>query len=183
MAANSVEHGLKKIFFILVCLLSSPLLAKQVISHSSLVSVAVPVAGGLYSLTIEDYEGAKELLFSCLFTAQLTTLLKYTVRRTRPNGENDLSFPSGHASASFTGASYLHHRYGLNWGIPMYAIAAGIGIQRVNVRDHYWTDVLAGAALGYLSGALFTAKYPNVWVVPSVDLQNDRYAIHFQKKF
>lgn len=154
-------------------------MASELISQSTLVTIALPVVAFAYTATISDYEGMKELAYSCAFTAQLTTLLKNTVQRTRPNGENDLSFPSGHASAAFTGASYMHHRYGLAWGVPMYGIAAVISVQRMNVGEHYWTDIIAGGLLGCLSGYLFTVKYPNVWVAPSFDSKNKNYGVQF----
>jgi len=134
-----------------------------------LVAISLPAIGGAYSLSSGDYEGFKEWGISCLITAQVTALLKHSVLRTRPNGENDLSFPSGHTSAAFVGASYLHHRYGLEWGLPMYVVAGVIGLERVNVKDHYWSDVIAGAVIGYAAGAFFTARYPNVWVAPFAD--------------
>jgi membrane-associated phospholipid phosphatase len=145
--------------------------------------MSIPLIGGLYSYTKGDIEGLMELTMSCAITAQVTALLKYTTHRTRPDGSDDLSFPSGHAAASFTGASYLHHRYGLNWGLPMYAIGTAISIQRVNVKSHYWTDVLAGAALGYLSGYLFTVKYPNVWISPDYNAQNNSYGMQMGMRF
>jgi len=142
--------------------------------------MSIPLIGGVYSSTLGDIEGIKELAYSCAFTAHITTLTKYTVKRERPNGSNNLSFPSGHASAAFTGASYLHHRYGFAWGAPMYAIAAVISYQRVNVKDHYWTDVIAGAALGYVSGYLFSAKYPNIWVAPTFEPRTKSYGLQLK---
>lgn len=152
-------------------------------SESFLISISIPLIGGIYSYTSGDIEGLKELTMSCAITAQVTALLKNTVHRTRPNGDDDLSFPSGHAAAAFTGASYLHHRYGLNWGLPFYAIGTAIGIQRVNVKDHYWTDVLAGAALGYLSGYLFTVKFPNVWISPDFNPERNAYGMQMNMSF
>ncbi len=148
-----------------------------------MVAVSIPVIAGTYSATSGDYEGLKELTLACLVTAQVTTLLKNSVRRTRPNGENDLSFPSGHTSAAFVGASFLHHRYGLRWGLPMYGLASLIGYQRVNVKDHYWSDVIAGAAIGYTAGAFFTVRFPNVWLEPVVDPRNKTYGMQVNARF
>jgi membrane-associated phospholipid phosphatase len=148
-----------------------------------LMSAAVPLIGGAYSFANDDVEGLKQLGLECLLTAQVVTLLKNSVNRQRPDGSNKMSFPSGHAAAGFVGASYVQHRYGWVWGVPMYAIAAGVAIQRVNVKDHYWTDVFAGAAIGYAAGALFTAPYPDVWVVPTFDSKNKAVGLHFSKDF
>lgn len=167
--------------FLFFC--SSNVLANGLTTKSMLVSISIPAIGGVYSYTSGDIEGLKELGLACLVTAQLTTLLKNAVHRTRPNGDNDLSFPSGHTAAAFVGASYLQHRYGMVWGIPMYALASVIGYQRVNVKDHFWSDVIAGAALGYTAGAIFTAKYPNVWLEPTVDVENRSYGMQINARF
>ncbi|MBI2791751.1 MAG: phosphatase PAP2 family protein [Gammaproteobacteria bacterium] len=157
--------------------------AKGLTTKSMLVSASIPLIGGAYSYTNGDYEGLKELGLECALTAQIVTLLKNSVNRERPNGENNMSFPSGHTAAAFVGASYLHHRYGLVWGAPMYAIAGVIGYQRVNVKDHYWSDVIAGAAIGYAAGALFTARYPRVWVAPKFDPETNAFGLQMNAHF
>lgn len=157
--------------------------ANGVTTRSALISASVPAIGLIYSYSIGDIEGIKELTLGCAVSAQLTTFLKNTVQRRRPNSENNLSFPSGHASFSFSGASYLHHRYGLGWGLPMYAVATAISIQRVNVKDHYWSDVIAGAALGFATGALFTARYPEVLIEPHFNASNRSAGLQFKYKF
>lgn len=177
------SHHIKKtsLLAFLVCSLSNSAFATS--TKSALTTAATPLIGAAYSLTISDYEGVKELVYSSLVTAQLTTLIKNGVRRTRPNGENDLSFPSGHAAGAFMGASYAQFRYGWQWGVPMYAIATAIGLQRINGDDHYWTDVIAGAALGTGCAYLFTVRYPNVWVIPKFDSQNRSYSLQFNYDF
>jgi membrane-associated phospholipid phosphatase len=179
-------HSTLQFFSLALLLLHSPIsfaTSRGLTSKSLLVSAAIPLIGGAYSYTSGDIEGLKELALECLITAQLTTFTKNAIHRTRPNGENDLSFPSGHTAAAFVGASYLHHRYGIIWGAPMYVLAGVIGYQRVNVKDHYWSDVIAGAALGYAAGALFTARYPNVWFEPAVDVRNKSVGLQVNTRF
>lgn len=146
-------------------------------SSSTFSMAATPLIGAAYSLTICDYEGVKELIYASLITAQLTTLIKNSVRRTRPNGQDDLSFPSGHASGSFMGASYAQFRYGWTWGVPLYGIATLVSFQRVNGDHHYWTDVVAGAALGTGCAYFFTVRYPDIWMIPELDLQNKSFLL------
>lgn len=162
----------------LVLIFSKTTLATS--AKSTLQTVATPLIAVTYSLTISDYEGVKELVYASLVTAQLTTLIKNSVRRTRPNGDNDLSFPSGHAAGAFVGASYAQFRYGWHWGVPMYAIASAVAVQRVNGADHYWTDVIAGAALGTGVAYFFTRCYPNAWVVPEFNFQTKSYGLQFK---
>lgn len=166
---------------LVACFFSSTVFADS--TQSAFATAATPLIAGIYSLTIYDTEGVKELIYSSLITAQLTTLLKNSIRRTRPNGENDLSFPSGHAAGSFMGASYAQFRYGWHWGLPLYGVAALVSLQRVNTDSHYWTDVIAGAALGTGCAYFFTVEYPNVWVIPDLDFQSKRYSLQFKYSF
>lgn len=87
-----------------------------------------------------------------IVAAGLTAALKFTVRRTRPNGENRRSFPSGHASNAFALASVAEQHYGWKAGAPAYAVAAAIGASRLVEDKHYLSDVVAGATVGYLAG-------------------------------
>lgn len=169
------------LLFLIAYFFSPPVLAGS--TQSAFTMAATPLIAGVYSLTISDYEGVKELIYASLITAQLTTLLKNSIRRTRPNEEDDLSFPSGHASASFMGASYAQFRYGWNWGLPLYGIAALVSLQRVNGKSHYWTDIIAGAALGAGCAYFFTVQYPNVWVIPNCDFQSNTYSLQLKYNF
>ncbi|AWV90596.1 phosphatase PAP2 family protein [Bradymonas sediminis] len=104
-----------------------------------------------------------------------TTALKYTVGRARPPldacwdspGEDcedreALSFPSGHTSMAFAGAGLvcLNHEMlnplGGAWDdIACYtalSAATATGVLRMVAHKHYMSDVLAGAAIGVLSG-------------------------------
>ena len=82
----------------------------------------------------------------------LITGIKSVVRSERPNGQNKASFPSGHTSGAFTWAAITSHHYGKKVGIPAYVAAAYMGYARMDDRAHRLTDVVAGAALGYIVG-------------------------------
>ena len=49
----------------------------------------------------------------------LTEGIKAAINRTRPDGADDHSFPSGHTSSSFAWASVAAHYYGKKVGIPV----------------------------------------------------------------
>ena len=86
--------------------------------------------------------------------------LKYASSRDRPNGKDDLSFPSGHASSTATLAASVSEMYDwdLRISVPLYMITAFVGASRIQANEHYLSDVVAGVTLGTLVGTSF-AKY------------------------
>lgn len=105
-------------------------------------------------------------------TQVFTIALKYATQRTRPDGSNNLSFPSGHASSSFAIATVVQVFYGPLYGIPSYAIATMIALSRLDKNKHFASDTVAGALLGTLIGlgtAQFHKKeYSNFFIMPTV---------------
>lgn len=98
----------------------------------------------------------KGMITSILISQSATSIFKLVVNRQRPDGESDRlnsSFPSGHASGIF-GISYIVSRRYPETRIYMYSLATVVAISRVYLGRHYPTDVIAGAALGILSGYL-----------------------------
>jgi membrane-associated phospholipid phosphatase len=87
-------------------------------------------------------------------TVQLTIVqsMKAITQRERPDGSDNLSFPSGHAADAFTVAAVFSHYYGWKWGIPLYGAAGLIAVSRVEKGKHWPSDVAAGATIGLLAG-------------------------------
>jgi membrane-associated phospholipid phosphatase len=129
--------------------------------------VAIPVAAAGMIFTYKDCEGAKQFAESLFTTVAATGVLKLAVHEERPDG-GDHSFPSAHASISFSSASFIQMRYGWAYGAPAYLAAAFVGYTRVETDQHYTHDVLAGAAIGILSSVIFTSPYRGVSVTPAV---------------
>lgn len=118
-------------------------------------ALAVPNADGPWQrkperLVIEE--------LSVLLTAGTTSAIKSLTDRERPDGSNDRSFPSGHASQSFTMARMaclnVDDLPGLSrgWRITLKTtfttMAGATAWSRVEGGKHYPSDVLVGAALG-----------------------------------
>ncbi len=95
-------------------------------------------------------------MFEAVMTTQLLTfLIKESVSRGRPDGSNNLSFPSGHTSATTAAAAVLLKRHGWKVGIPAYLLSAYVGVTRIKTLKHFASDVLAGATLGTIIGLNF----------------------------
>jgi undecaprenyl-diphosphatase len=86
--------------------------------------------------------------------------VKLLVRRRRPAVDelpaltatlSSLSYPSAHATTSFTGARLLSESLP---AAPLYATAVAMGLSRPYLGLHYPSDVLGGAALGTAIAAL-----------------------------
>lgn len=88
-----------------------------------------------------------DLAIALARTEVVTYALKYTIDARRPNGGSH-GFPSGHSSAAFMGAEFIREHDGPYWGVPAYAAATWVGYTRVESHNHYWRDVIAGAAIG-----------------------------------
>jgi hypothetical protein len=100
------------------------------------------------------------VLLEAVATTQVLTLaIKHLANRARPNGENDYSFPSGHASGMFTAAAVVDARYGWKAGMPAYLVAGFVGYSRIRMQKHFPTDVIAGAALGTIMGRSFAQAH------------------------
>jgi membrane-associated phospholipid phosphatase len=121
----------------------------------------IPIASALPALILQDLPGFEQLSLAEIISQTTTEGLKLLVREKRPNGNCCKSFPSGHASAAFTGASFVHFRYGFSYSIPLYIGSAFVAYSRVHADAHYTHDVLAGAVLGIASSYLSTTTYKN----------------------
>jgi membrane-associated phospholipid phosphatase len=99
---------------------------------------------------------AGKVLRAQIVSQTLTHAIKFTAQRTRPDGSNARSFPSGHTSISFASATVLQRELGWKVGIPAYAVAAYVGAARIQDRKHFLSDVAMGAAIGILAGRTVT---------------------------
>lgn len=66
----------------------------------------------------------------------------------RPDSDARDSFPSCHATLAFAVAT-MQSEYQPKYALLWYAGASAIAYSRVNLNRHRWTEVLAGAAIGY----------------------------------
>jgi len=160
-------------FFHLLCLNFLLVVTLQAGSFTKtsgdILAVAIPLGAYATTFYMDDNEGQYQFYKSYGTTLATTGILKLAVDEERPDGDGEDSFPSGHTSSAFSGASFIHLRYGFKYAIIPYLAAAYTGYTRVETDRHYTKDVLAGAAIGVLSSWIFVDKYENVSLEPIID--------------
>ncbi|MBC6606468.1 phosphatase PAP2 family protein [Hymenobacter sp. BT188] len=101
---------------------------------------------------------------SHVVNSTLTSGLKYLVQERRPDVAADFSsFPSAHTSEAFMAATLLHEQFGHAhpWlSVAGYSVAVATGTMRVLNDRHWASDVVAGAAVGFLSAETVWRLYP-----------------------
>ncbi|HKL87706.1 MAG TPA: phosphatase PAP2 family protein [Salinibacter sp.] len=131
-------------------------------------------AGGLAMQRRDWTRTSVRVVEALVYTKVVTGLAKSVLNRSRPfvgsgpltadpgafsSDHGKLSMPSGHTARAFAVASVLAHRAG-RWyvSVPVYGVAASVGMERVRSGDHWLTDVMVGGALGYLIGRSVAAS-------------------------
>ncbi len=115
----------------------------------------------------DDWQGVEQAGYSLVGASAVSLVGKAFIDEQRPDKSGYDSFPSGHAANAFAAATTLNIRYGWKMGLPAYGLATLVSVGRVEADKHYWKDVLAGAAIGSLSGWIFTSRLnDNVRLMP-----------------
>jgi len=105
-----------------------------------------------------------------LFAEGITALAKFAIGRNRPNkgqGKDsfnlfhdfDSSFPSGHATRSFAVAAVFADRYEQPIPFMAYTAATLVSLSSLYRDDHFASDVLAGAILGFALGKVLSRRH------------------------
>jgi len=152
----------------------------EIASAGDILQIALPITAAGLTLAYWDGKGALQFGESASVTLGVTYALKYAVNETRPDGGHQ-SFPSGHASISFSSAEFMRKRYGWGYGVPAYALASFVAYSRVEAREHYAHDVIAGAAIGIASSYIFTRPYKG-WHVQA-DADGRYWGIRLSRNF
>jgi membrane-associated phospholipid phosphatase len=140
---------------------------------------ALPVAGAGYSYYKGDTQGLLQLGASVATAYGASFLLKQVVKEERPDHSGWDSFPSDSTAIAFSSASSIQRRYGWDYGLPAYAIAAYVGYSRVEADKHHWGDVAAGAAIGIVSGLFWTSRYQEPLMHVTADTKGAAINLHW----
>ncbi len=141
----------------------------------------IPAVAYGTTLYLHDSNGRSQFYKSFFSNLATTYALKKTVTKTRPNGEDDESFPSGHSSVAFQGAAFIHKRYGFKYAVSAYLGASYVAWSRVESDNHFTIDVVAGAAIGIASSIVFTKPYKGFVITPVA--VNGFYGIGISKQW
>lgn len=141
---------------------------------------AVPLAGIIgtygYGLVFKDPKIRNlglQLTETCAYSGIITVAVKSLSGRSRPytdrgnmnwspfkTNDDQLSFPSGHATLSFAFCTVMaNHLDNIYWKIGWYSVAALVSSARIYHDQHWFSDVVAGSAIGYFIGD-YVSKHP-----------------------
>ncbi len=127
----------------------------------------LPAAAALFGATLLTHntrlqDAAFTSLESALYAGGVTSVLKNTVGRSRPyrlDGPYDFdpfsgqkSFPSGHTTLAFALVTPWVAYYPGPVTYALFGLTTGTAVARVVRGDHWPSDVVAGAAIGILTG-------------------------------
>jgi membrane-associated phospholipid phosphatase len=140
-------------------------------------SLAVPLAFSVTNDPASSLSVAVVYVESLALADGTKNVLKHLLPRYRPYvyqggapgvapSEDDESFPSGHSTMAFTAAAFSAYLYFsglpgtanyLPFVIANFSLAGLTATYRVTSGVHFFTDVMAGAAIGTLCGFVFPA--------------------------
>jgi membrane-associated phospholipid phosphatase len=121
------------------------------------------LTGIWYAISVDNQDDLNRqrawTMMRALSVTGLTTIsLKAILHDDTPNGQ-PWAWPSGHTSSSFTVASVLDEFYGPKVGIPAYALASLVAYRMLDTDDHWASDVVFGATLGWVVGHTIAGKH------------------------
>ena len=150
---------------------------------SDVLLMAMPAAALGSTLILGDRKGTWQFSKGFVLNQVVTAGLKYGINKKRPFDNGVRSFPSGHTSTTFHSAAFLQKRYGWEYGIPAYCLAAFTGYSRINAQRHDGWDVVAGALIGIGSAYIFTTPYQREHFDLTFSSWDNNYVLAFTYKF
>lgn len=157
----------------------------------------VPALFALYGYSVwqqdaELHDFSRALIEGYSLSGILTVTLKGICDTQRPSDNyynGRWGFPSFHTSSIFAIGGVTEEYYGWQAGLPIYVLGGLVGWSRIDQREHDLSDVLFGAALGYVVGKSVGANHAQKegrgrWSVePYYDPLNSSSGINLQTSF
>ncbi|MCL2369200.1 MAG: phosphatase PAP2 family protein [Alphaproteobacteria bacterium] len=126
---------------------TQPSYSMSIADMGGLTRIMIPVYAFGMSMNEEGWDGAAQFAQSFAATSLAVYGIKEGINARRPDGGDEKSFPSGHTAMAFSGATFIHKRYGLERAIIPYALAGFTGYSRYHAGKHYVHDIAAGALI------------------------------------
>jgi hypothetical protein len=169
------------------------------ISDYGAYSMAAGAAGTYFLGLLTHNEHERETGFlsgeSAIDALVAVEALKFATGRQRPyqgTGAGNFfkggtSFPSEHAAGAWAIAGIVAHEYPSPFmKVVSYGLATMVSATRINAKQHFPSDVLVGAAIGYLTSQYVYHRHHNpelpgsTWEIPAVRPERPS---HWQAKF
>ena len=139
----------------------------QVLGHLGEAPYQIPVlialsGYGVHAHDEEFYNFSQTLISAYTINGLATLAIKGIANTKRPDSDwngGHWGFPSYHAASAFTIASVIEEYYGWGPALPAYALAGLIGWSRIDERDHDLSDVVFGAAMGWVIGKSVASRH------------------------
>lgn len=151
-------------------------------------ALATPSGKESKEWSVAKLKGLTVGLAAVSLTYGTTELLKSATDRTRPDGSDDRSFPSGHTSAASSFATLasrnlrslpLSKRNRTLLTVGFKTLAAGTAWARVEAGRHFPSDVLVGYALGHFISAFVNDAFLGLDDTkgPQLSVETSRYGV------
>jgi hypothetical protein len=169
--------------------------ASEVLRQFGEFQYQLPVIAGVYGLSLwkqDDHlhEFSLSLISAYTLSSAATVAIKGIANTERPTDQyqnGDYGFPSFHTATTFTIASVVDEYYGWKAGVPAYVLAGLVGWSRIDQREHDLSDVVFGAALGFVVGKTVSAahieRHSNLQVMPYYDPIQQTGGVQFEKRY
>ena len=131
------------------------------------VEYQAPIMLGVYGYSLwsqdeELHDMMGTMLSASVITGVSVSALKLITNTDRPSDNwmnGHYGFPSYHTASTFAIAAVLEEYYGCKVGLPAYLLAGAVGFSRIDEQDHDLSDVVFGAALGFVIGKSVAGRH------------------------
>jgi membrane-associated phospholipid phosphatase len=101
----------------------------------------MPDLSRTFAMLNDDIYGQTQLVLMQRSIRLMKVPMEHVFQKKRPCG-CDGSFPSGHMMNIGWPVAFVYHRYGWQYGLPLYAAATGYAKDRHMAKAHYWSDLI-----------------------------------------
>ena len=134
------------------------------VKTTTLLATQAYITGGLVESVLKTLSGRQRPYITDSTIVQASPTFHGPLYKTQKDAKGkklNSSFPSGHTTVAFAAATVFAMEYKNKPWIPVlsYSAATLIGLSRMTENKHWATDVLVGAALGYLTGRQVVNNY------------------------